>query len=346
MPVSINMPSAPQQREKETDLDKVIKGLNIAQSVYGIYADTQKLSDMSKSRALAEEKAGQEKEVFLRNKDIFDKEQARLNAALTPQQRELIKNATGSDLAEGTTVRDAEAWTGSLSDLVKSQTAQKSALALEMQKHKNSLELQRQKKLAEGGTSKPSEAQKALDKKFGEEYAEWTSGGSEVAKTDIKKLDRVIADMESGKVQTGGFTGVLGDRGTSDEVLKARAAVTGISIKNLKEVLGSQLTESDRIEFVKNLWNEAEGTENNLERVKDFRDALAAKADAKDFKSRYFEENNTLYGYRQPNVTGLQAPPPGGYTIRDQQQIEIPKGITVEDIRREKAARSKVVRSK
>lgn len=137
-----------------------------------------------------------------------------------------------------------------------------------------------------------------LDRDFAKDYNEWTSGGSKIAQTEIQKLRGIANDLKGGAVTTGGLTGFFPDRMTSDSVLKARADVQSTVMNSLRAILGAQFTEKEGERIIKNTWNEADSTENNLARINRLVGDLEAKAQAKSAKAGYFEKNETLRGYK------------------------------------------------
>jgi len=143
-----------------------------------------------------------------------------------------------------------------------------------------------------------SAGQKKLDQDWAVDYNEWTSGGADTAVTEIGKLQDVVNNLEAGSVSTGGMTGVLGDRLTSNKVLSARADVQSTVMSSLKAILGAQFTEKEGDRIIKNTWNEADSTANNAARIKRLIGDLGSKAEAKNKKSQYFKNNNaTLAGF-------------------------------------------------
>lgn len=86
MTVSVLMPqqpSQPAQREKESDLDKLLKGLQVANLGFGIYSDYKRLEDMKLERTIRDENAGREATKFKTETDTT----ARQNRAIiTPEE--------------------------------------------------------------------------------------------------------------------------------------------------------------------------------------------------------------------------------------------------------------------
>lgn len=147
--------------------------------------------------------------------------------------------------------------------------------------------------------AKLTEGQKTADKEFAKDYNEWTSGGAETAQSEINKLKNVVNSMSKGDVTTGGLTGMFPDRMTSNDVLKARADVQSTVMNSLKALLGAQFTEKEGERVIRNTWNEADSTENNIARLNRLIGDLEAKAVAKNKKALFYEQNNgSIAGYK------------------------------------------------
>lgn len=160
------------------------------------------------------------------------------------------------------------------------------------------LKREEMKQKASSTKAAPTEGQKTTDREFAKDYNEWTSGGAELAASEIGKLDAVAKNLKAGKVTTGGLTGAFPDRITSSGVLKARADVQSTIMNSLRAILGAQFTEKEGDRVIKNTWNEADTTENNLARIERLVSDLKAKAAAKESKASYFAEHGTLIGYK------------------------------------------------
>lgn len=185
------------------------------------------------------------------------------------------------------------------------------------------------KKEAEGA------GQKELDKQVAKEYQEWSSGGQKVAQSEIGKLKNVIQDLRSEKVTTGGLTGMFPDQLTSNKILGARADVQSSVMGSLRQLLGAQFTEKEGERVIKNTWNEADSTENNIDRLERLANDLESKAIDKSNKARYFQQNNaTMKGYKQSadeteapktekTITGKQYSP-----SRNQTRVQYSDGTT------------------
>lgn len=144
-----------------------------------------------------------------------------------------------------------------------------------------------------------SAGQKKLDQDFAKDYNEWTSGKANSARIEIDKLQSVVDKLEGGAVRTGGFSGAFPDRVTSNDLLSARSDVQSTVMNSLKALLGTQFTEKEGERVIKNTWNEADSTQNNVNRLKRLISDLSSQADAKDQKARFYENSRgTLAGYK------------------------------------------------
>jgi len=147
-------------------------------------------------------------------------------------------------------------------------------------------------------TSGLTVGQKKVDTEFAKDYNQWTSGGAKTARSEINKLQGVINNLKNGNVSTGGMTGLFPDRLTSDRVLAARSDVQSTVMNSLKAILGAQFTEKEGERIIRNTWNEADSTPNNVARLERLVSDLSAQADDKDSKSAQYEQTGTLAGYR------------------------------------------------
>lgn len=145
-----------------------------------------------------------------------------------------------------------------------------------------------------------SEGFKVLDSEFAKDYNDWTNGGAKAAKAELEKLKGVAKDLAKGTVTTGGLTGAFPDRGTDAKVLKARSDVEGSVMNSLKATLGAQFSQKEAERKIKTAWNEADSTQNNLARVNQLITEIESFAKGKNDKSKYFERNGTLAGYKAP----------------------------------------------
>lgn len=145
--------------------------------------------------------------------------------------------------------------------------------------------------------------QKTVDKEFAKDYNDWTSGGAKIARSEINKLENVLTDLKDKKVTTGGLTGMFPDRMTSDNLLRARSDVQSTVMNSLKSIMGSAFTEKEGERVIKNTWNEADTTENNLARLTRLVSDLKNQANDKDSKAGYFKNTRGTLGGFEPSST-------------------------------------------
>lgn len=147
-------------------------------------------------------------------------------------------------------------------------------------------------------TLKSNDGQKVVDKEFAKDYNDWTSGGAKSARSEIAKLKNVVSNLKDGIVTTGGLTGMFPDRMTSDNLLQARSDVQSTVMNSLKSIMGASFTEKEGERVIKNTWNEADTTANNLARLQRLVDDLENQANDKDSKAAFFKNTKgTLSGY-------------------------------------------------
>lgn len=145
-----------------------------------------------------------------------------------------------------------------------------------------------------------SEGFKTLDKEYAKDHNEWTSGGAQLAQTEIGKLQNVVNNLKSGAVTTGGLTGLFSDRITSNDLLQARSDVQSTVMNSLRAIMGASFTEKEGERVIKNTWNESDSTENNLARLERLVGDLSNQANAKNAKSEIFQKTGSLRSMESP----------------------------------------------
>jgi len=178
------------------------------------------------------------------------------------------------------------------------------------------LDLQKMK-MSKEKSAADSAGQKELDKGAAKEYQDWSSGGSKIAQSEIGKLKSALDKLKSGKVKTGGLTGMFPDQLTSNDVLSARSDIQSSVMGSLRALLGAQFTEKEGERVIKNTWNEADSTENNVARVERLVNDLEAKSQDKNQKAKYFQDNNsTLKGFQAQPLENVES---SNVKVRDPQ---------------------------
>lgn len=165
-------------------------------------------------------------------------------------------------------------------------------------------------------TDKSNAGQKELDKQAAKEYQDWSSGGDKIARNEIGKLASVVDKLKNNKVTTGGLTGLFPDQLTSNNILSARADVQSSIMGSLRALLGAQFTEKEGERVIKNTWNEADSTENNVKRLSRLVEDLHNKANDRTQKAKYFESTKgTLRGYKNSAPPQENSAGPYGDTV-------------------------------
>jgi hypothetical protein len=174
------------------------------------------------------------------------------------------------------------------------------------------LDLDRKKTETEAAKPKLTAGQEALDKKFADDVNDWTSDGRAQSISDVAQLRNVVKNLEGGAGTTGGLTGAFGDRVTSSDVLKNRATVKKAALPLIKRFLSGATSDSDREAVINTLWNEADSTKNNMDRIVEFANTMDSRIQNMDLKSKAFKDSGgTLANFElgappQPNQSKPQ----------------------------------------
>ncbi len=150
---------------------------------------------------------------------------------------------------------------------------------------------------------KGSEGQKAVDKDFAKDYNDWTSVGRAGLLKNLEALKEARAALKADSSLSGGFTGALPDRLTSDRVLKQRQKVGGAIQGALKATLGSAFTDKEGERVLKNAYNEAASPQTNMESLDAQIKQLEAAGRNNEEKAKYFEQHGSLKGYEGASTT-------------------------------------------
>ena len=283
----------PAMRQQDSAMDIVAKGLNIAQSIYGLKTthDENKAKDakaadvrdgvfnqqelLDNSKGMEPAQKGAEGSVLMKGRRGDAVEENYFKAPQKPGLRTPTRAIQTVENGKNVT-RIVDDVSGASYPVIPPKEKQKSGLS----------------------TPKATEGEKVVDREFAKEYNTWTSGAGQGARSEIIKLRGVADALRSGKVETGGLTGIMPDRMTSKEILKVRADVESTVMNSLKAILGNAFTEKEGQRIIKATWNESDTTENNLSRIERLVSGLENQANAKDDKSMYFADNGTLNGWK------------------------------------------------
>lgn len=199
----------------------------------------------------------------------------------------------------------------------------------------------------EGLPDKPSPAQVALDKRIGDEYADYKLGGFADVRKQIDQVGAVHDMLGKQGNLTGPIVGMTPDRISSfinQDAIDARQGIEEIVQRSMKKILGAQFTEKEAAELIKRTYNPSLDESRNRVRVgrllKQIKDATDAKEDA----FAYFEQHGTLQGwdgrlynnedFDPDNLFNEDGSPRGGFTDEHRQKIleYLPKAKNPEDL--------------
>ncbi len=152
---------------------------------------------------------------------------------------------------------------------------------------------------------KLTEGEKAVDKDYAKDKNNWESGGRTGF---IKNLDSLKEAVKG--IKSGGLTGILPDRLTSDAVLQQRQRVNSAIQDSLRPLLGAAFTAEEGERVLKNAFNEAASPEANKESLNALIKRIEKTVEINDAKAKYFRENRSLAGFdanaATPQSTGPQ----------------------------------------
>lgn len=161
--------------------------------------------------------------------------------------------------------------------------------------------------LAKAGAKKGSVGQQSLDRTFGKEYDEWTSGGSLSVDKNLDKLNGVLGVLQNaGKNSniSGRFVGRAPDIMRSEQSIALRDDVRSAVMDTLKATLGAQFTEKEGERIFNLAYNDKLSPEANIPRLQRQIQYLTGLKANKEAKARYFENNNgSLQGYKPSPVS-------------------------------------------
>jgi hypothetical protein len=154
-----------------------------------------------------------------------------------------------------------------------------------------------------GQTLADQVGRKAADTAFGKEYADYEAGGGSAAvDKNINLLNEAIEDMRSGKVKTGGISGLLGESVqdiTSPDVASVRDKIRSAVQGTLKQVLGGQYTEREGQAIFNRAFNPRLSNKENIRRAVAELEALKEMAGSKNQATKYFQQHGTLTGFKK-----------------------------------------------
>ena len=174
------------------------------------------------------------------------------------------------------------------------------------------LALQAQKaseKLATKPAGEQSFLPKKVDEEFSKEFARYKAKGQEVLDFDsVRKLEETISTAE--KVLDTGWDeqvmGIMPEQFRSlldpeDKAIEDR--LKAVAQTSMKEILGAQFTEKEGKLVLDRAYNPAMPKEENIRRMKELARSLRDKAQAKKLAMDYFAQHGSLQGFQGPTST-------------------------------------------
>lgn len=152
-------------------------------------------------------------------------------------------------------------------------------------------------------------AQKAVDTKFGQEYAQLVPGGgfADIQK-GIEQLRGVVTDLKSSTTLTGPIVGSVPDavgKFINPKAIAAREAVEEVVQRNLRLILGAQFTQKEGERLIARAFNPRLDEKENVERVTRLLGAMEKAYRAKLAAAKHYEEHGTMRNYK--GVTDVSA---------------------------------------
>ena len=166
-----------------------------------------------------------------------------------------------------------------------------------------------------GGLGKLNTAQKAVDTKFGKEYADYFAGGGiNNLEKNVEELGRAIKMIEeSPDGETSGKLIGLADKTGQLTFVSQKAAdikdiIGGVAQSNLRQVLGGQFAQKEGEALLQRAYDTGQTKDNNLKRLRSLYQQAANTINDKKTAAQYYEQFGTLKGYK--GTTATEKPKP------------------------------------
>jgi hypothetical protein len=167
------------------------------------------------------------------------------------------------------------------------------------------------KPTGQGPAARLTEGQKAVDRKFGTDYAEFKTGGETEVQKRLDQLTTAKTRLESGD---GGLTGpIVGNVPDwlnsligNEQAVSTRELVEEVAQSNLREVLGGQFAMKEGEQLIRRAYNPKLSEQENASRVGRLVTQIDGALKAKQAASAYYETNGTLKGYTGPKTPTLE----------------------------------------
>lgn len=204
-------------------------------------------------------------------------------------------------------------------------TAYQQATLRERKKARELAEKKLEMAMNKAPEEKLTEAQKAVDRNYGKEYADYiAAGGSKTVESDLSKLSDITKEMEQNKDMfsgpldtlveyTGGFDTTRAAVNPRLQDIKSR--LEQIIQQDLRTTLGAQFTEKEGKQFLERSFDPKLGYEANKKRLDDFIKMVKSRAEARKKAAQYFEEKGTLKGFKGTDLGLVEGDLESGKTL-------------------------------
>lgn len=151
--------------------------------------------------------------------------------------------------------------------------------------------------------STPTEGDKVMDREFGKKLNTWNTDGKADYEVNNKIFKDAIKDLQTGKVDTGFFSGVgarvPGVRTDTRELESTvRKAINGM----LRSTLGSQFTEKEGERIFQQTFDPSADPELNIKNMQLELDKIEKRKNAIEDMATYYKKDNTISGYEAPKA--------------------------------------------
>lgn len=308
-----------QPRQQSNALDRIAKGLGIAQSVFGIKSalEQSEVRDLQQ-RKLEQEIQSEERKTGLETAGIVPS--GEFNAefrAIDPTKVADLETRSGLSIEPvRVKVEDPTSETGFVEKLALQKDDLSEIRKLIKQGDIAKLKISTKQSLEQGKDNATKLAEAAgqtsiiprkVDDAFSKEFAKYVSSGDEAKNFDtILKLEETLTDAD--KKLSSGFgeqlIGLAPDKfrdifDAQDKSIEDR--IKAVAQTSLKQILGAQFTEREGKMILDRAYNPAQPKEENIRRMRELVRSLRSQAEAKKASMDYFAENGTLQGFTSPS---------------------------------------------
>lgn len=180
----------------------------------------------------------------------------------------------------------------------------------------------------------------AMDKEYIPEFSRWQTQGAAEAAKNLTELSIAVESLRTREDISGPMVGILPkpvrdvfvpESGTTQD------AIEGIAQSSMKEILGSQFTQTEGQMLLARVFNPRLGEGENYKRASRLLKQLQEAAKNNQKKAEYFEEHGTLEGFKgvkRYSIEDFLLPEEKEeMTFPDGTKLVVPKGITEEQAR-------------